>query len=299
MSMGDPAERRGGSDAIERTGLGLDRYKRAAIECWSADPCGAVVAEGELGTRGYFEDLLAARRRYAPWMDEALGYEETGGLDVLDVGCGQGIDLARYAMAGARVVGIDLTPRHAALAKKHLEVMDLPGAAFVADAEALPFDDQSFDRVSSNGVLHHTPNIKPALGEIWRVLRPGGQARVILYNRNSFHYWLTQVAYRGILRGGLLRERSMAGVLSRGVEYTHIGARPLVRVYSPGATRRLLQQAGFSDVHVAVYHFNYGDTPVTSVLGRVSGVFRNPALLNKLGRVGGWYVVAQGFHARV
>jgi ubiquinone/menaquinone biosynthesis C-methylase UbiE len=272
----------------------LDPYKRAAVECWSADPCGAVVADGELGSRAYFESLLGARARYANWMDEALGYREAQGLDVLDVGCGQGIDLARYAMAGARPVGIDLTPRHAMLARKHLQALNLRGTAFVADAESIPFADRSFDRVSSNGVLHHTPHISRALREIRRVLRPNGEARVILYNRNSFHYWLTQVAYRGILRGELLRERSMAGVLSKGVEYSQIGARPLVRVYSPGETRRLMRDGGFHDIRIEVYHFNYSDTPVTAILGRVFRVLRNPHRLNRIGRVGGWYVVARG-----
>jgi ubiquinone/menaquinone biosynthesis C-methylase UbiE len=272
----------------------LDHYKQAAVECWSADPCGAVVSEGEIGSRDYFERLMSARAAYAPWMAKALGYGETSGLAVLDVGCGQGIDLARYALAGAHVTGIDLTPRHVALAQMHLSALALVGTVFVADAEALPFADGSFDRVSSNGVLHHTPDISAALREIRRVLTHGGEARVILYNRNSFHYWLTQVAYRGILRGELLRERSMAAVLSSGVEYTHIGARPLVRVYSPGQARRLMQEAGFRDVRVDVYHFNYGDTPLTAVAGRVAGIFRDPRLLDRIGRIGGWYVVARG-----
>src|SRR5206468_11528598 len=117
-----------------------------------------------------------------------------------------GIDIARYAMSGARVTGIDITPRHVQLANAHLGVMGLPGRAFLADAESLPFGPGSFDRVSSNGVLHHTPGIDIALREIQRVLRPGGEARIILYNRNSFHYWVTQVLYRGILQGQLLRE---------------------------------------------------------------------------------------------
>jgi ubiquinone/menaquinone biosynthesis C-methylase UbiE len=271
-----------------------DPFKKAAVECWSADPCGAVISEGELGSKDYFERLLRARDEYAPWMEDALGYGETRGLDVLDVGCGQGIDLARYAMAGANVIGIDLTPRHAVLARQHLDALALPGTAFVSDAEALPFGDRSFDRVSSNGVLHHTPGIASALHEIHRVLRPGGEARVILYNRNSFHYWLTQVVYRGILRGALLRERSMAGVLSSGVEYSHIGARPLVRVYSPAQTRHLMRQARFQSVRIEVYHFKYRDTPVTAILGRRIGGLRDPRLLNRIGRVGGWYVVARG-----
>src|SRR3954447_12079547 len=141
-------------------------YKRAAIEQWTADPCGEVVASGEPGTRAYFESLDRARRQYAPWMDEELGYAETHGLDVLDVGCGQGIDLVRFATAGARATGVDLTPRHVELARAHLAAMGLEGTAVSGDAERLSFPDASFDRVSSNGVLHHTPHIGAALTEI-------------------------------------------------------------------------------------------------------------------------------------
>src|SRR5947207_3392306 len=94
-----------------------------------------------------------------------IGIQPAKGLDVLDVGCGQGIDLAGYAMAGGRPTGVDLTPRHVELARAHPAAMGLEGEVVVGDAEALPFVDESFDRVSSNGVLHHTPDMPAALRE--------------------------------------------------------------------------------------------------------------------------------------
>jgi ubiquinone/menaquinone biosynthesis C-methylase UbiE len=269
-------------------------YKAAAVEQWTADPCGSSVAEGEPGSRTYFENLLRARFEYGPWMPDALGYEGTSGLRVLDVGCGQGIDVYRYALAGAQATGVDLTPRHVELARQHLEVMGVEAEVVQGDAESLPFADASFDRVSSNGVLHHTPDMPAALREILRVLVPGGEARVIVYNRNSFHYWLTQVLYEGVLRGGLLKERSMAGVLSRGVEYSSIGARPLVNVYSPKQVRELMEAAGFEDVRTAVRHFQPTDTPVTYVARRFVRKLEDPAVLDRIGRIGGWYVVSTG-----
>ena len=57
-----------------------------------------------------------------------------------------------------------------------------------ADAENLDFADQSFDLVYSHGVLHHTPDTLRAIGEIHRVLRPGGRAVVMLYHRDSYNY---------------------------------------------------------------------------------------------------------------
>src|SRR4051812_23933717 len=269
-------------------------YKRAAVEQWTADPCEAHSAGGEPGSREYFARLLAARDAYGTWFQEELGHEATGGLDVLDVGCGQGIDVARYAMAGARATGIDLTPRHTELARTHLSAFGLTGEIVQGDAESLPFADASFDRVSSNGVLHHTPDMPAALREVRRVLRPGGEARLIVYNRASLHYWVDQVLYEGIIKRRLFRERSMEGVLAGSVEYSSIGARPLVRVYSPRKFRRLMVDVGFTDVSTTVRHFRAGDTFVTRLLEPRVGKLRDPALLDRIGRRAGWYVIGRG-----
>jgi SAM-dependent methyltransferase len=271
-----------------------DQYKQAAIEQWTADPCGSTVVEDIPGSDSYFRRLLQVRADYAPWMAEALDYKGAAGLEVLDIGSGQGIDLARYALAGARVTGVDLTPRHVALARVHLAGMGLDAVVVEGDAEQLPFPDATFDRVSSNGVLHHTPDLPCALWEARRVLRSGGLATVILYNRRSLHYWINQVFVEGFLKGGLRREGSMEGVLSSGVEHTSVGARPLVRVYCPRQARRLMMRAGFDKTRVVVRHFQPGDTFVTSYLANRTPALDSAALMERLGRLAGWYVVAYG-----
>ena len=268
--------------------------KRAAIEQWTADPCGANTVVEEPGSRPYLERLLAARAEYAPWMEDALGYAETGGMRVLDVGCGQGIDLVRYAIAGAQVAGVDLTPRHVELARAHLAALGFDGDVVEGDAESLPFPDGSFNRASSNGVLHHTPDMPAALRELRRVLRPGGELRIVVYNRRSFHYWLQQVTYEGLWKRRLFREGSMSAVLSGGVEHSSIGARPLVRVYSPRAVRRALGTAGFEQVETSVRHFNAGDAWPTAHLEPFVPALRTPEVLDRIGRIGGWYVIGRG-----
>jgi ubiquinone/menaquinone biosynthesis C-methylase UbiE len=269
-------------------------YKQATIEQWTADPCGENEAAGETGTRGYFEALERSRVAYAPWMADQLGYAGTAGLDVLDVGCGQGIDLVRYARAGANVTGVDITPRHADLARANLAAHGLDGTVVLGDAEALPFPDHSFDRVSSNGVLHHTPDIEQALREIRRVLRPGGEARIIVYNRASLHYWLAQVGYWGLWKRRLFAEGSMEAVLSH-VEYSASGeGRPLVRVYSPRQTRQLLRDAGFTAVTTRVRQFKAQDTPITAHLEPFVRPLRDPRVLDRIGRLAGWYVIGSG-----
>jgi ubiquinone/menaquinone biosynthesis C-methylase UbiE len=274
--------------------VSTEAAKRAAIEQWTADPCGANAVDREPGSRPYFEDLLLARSEYAPWMEEALAYGGARGMSVLDVGCGQGIDVARYAMAGAQATAVDLTPRHVDLAKAHLAALGLHAHIVEGDAELLPFPDASFDMASSNGVLHHTPNMPAALRELRRVLRPGGEVRVIVYNRRSFHYWLQQVLHEGLYKRRLFTEGSMAAVLSGGVEISSVGARPLVRVYSPPQVRRLLQEAGFERVETSVRHFGVTDTWVTAHLARIVPPLRKQKLRDRIGRIGGWYVIGRG-----
>ena len=272
--------------------------KAAAIEQWTADPCGSSLMEGAAGSRSYVEGLIKMRADYAPWMIEELGYSSCAGLDVLDVGCGQGIDVAQYAIGGARATGVDLTPRHVELATAHLQALGSDARVVQGDAEALPFADASFDRVSSNGVLHHTPDMPAALREIVRVLRPGGEARVIVYNRNSLHYWVNQFAVKGVLRGGIIRERGMSGVLSSGVEYSRIGARPLVRVYSKRQVRAMLEAAGLEGVTAHARHFRVTDTVITRLLGSRVAKLRDPEVLDRIGRVAGWYVIGAGVRPR-
>jgi ubiquinone/menaquinone biosynthesis C-methylase UbiE len=113
-------------------------------------------------------------------------FDSWNGKLILEVGCGIGTDLRQFALNGAHVVGIDLTPNGIAMAKRGFELFGLKGNFVVADAEALPFSSDSFDMVYSNGVIHHTPDTAATVREIHRVVRPGGQARVMVYHRSSY-----------------------------------------------------------------------------------------------------------------
>ena len=104
------------------------------------------------------------------------------GDDVLDVGCGAGVDTLFSAMmtgASGKVVGIDLTPAMLQRAKKNLSKTDLKNVRFEeGSVENLPFTDEDFDAVTSNGALNLVPDKAKAFGEIYRVLKPGGRLMV-------------------------------------------------------------------------------------------------------------------------
>ena len=75
----------------------------------------------------------------------------------------------------------------------------------VADAEHLPFADETFDVVYSYGVMHHSPDTAQCLQEAWRVLKPGGEARIMLYHHPSLTGAMLWLRY-GALRGKSMRQ---------------------------------------------------------------------------------------------
>jgi SAM-dependent methyltransferase len=104
------------------------------------------------------------------------------GEDVLDVGCGAGMDtLVAAQMVGADgyVTGIDMTPDMAAKARRSAAEMGLANVTIVdGSAEELPFAAAGFDVVISNGVIDLIPDKEAVFSEIARVLRPGGRIQL-------------------------------------------------------------------------------------------------------------------------
>jgi SAM-dependent methyltransferase len=104
------------------------------------------------------------------------------GEDVLDVGCGAGMDsLVAAQMVGpaGSVTGVDMTPEMVAKAHGSIAEMGLGNVRIVeGSAEHLPFDDASFDVVISNGVIDLIPDKDAVFSEVVRVLRPGGRIQL-------------------------------------------------------------------------------------------------------------------------
>jgi ubiquinone/menaquinone biosynthesis C-methylase UbiE len=212
--------------------------KERVQEYWNAHPCGTQFTDLPWGSREFFEAVREDRYRRQPFMERAVGFTRYPGRDLLEIGCGLGTDLFEFARHGARVTGIDLTPAGVALARRRFRLDDMPGGFLVGDAENLPFADATFDVVYSFGVLHHTPDTARSLREVRRVLRPGGEAVVMLYHAHSSHYY---VGYPLALAG---RVRRGAGWLSP-AEYFRVydgEENPLGKAYTRGQVRALFRE---------------------------------------------------------
>lgn len=192
-----------------------EALKERVRSFWQAEPCGTKTARAAPGTPEFFAQVEDARYRLEPFIPDFAEFHRWRDRDVLEVGVGLGTDFVNFARAGARLTGVDLTEAAVASVRRRLALEGLAADVFVADAEALPFPDASFDLVYSWGVLHHTPSPPAAVAEVHRVLRPGGEARVMLYSRRSWVAFGLWGRY-GLLRGRPLR--SLRDVVSSHME---------------------------------------------------------------------------------
>lgn len=115
---------------------------------------------------------------------EAAGIEP--GMTVLDVATGTGNAAIRAAQAGAEVTGLDLTPELFEAARERAAAAEVTVEWIEGDAEALPFEDASFDRVLSTFGVMFAPRQKIAAAELARVLRPGGRVVVASWTPGGF-----------------------------------------------------------------------------------------------------------------
>jgi glycosyltransferase involved in cell wall biosynthesis/ubiquinone/menaquinone biosynthesis C-methylase UbiE len=264
-----------------------DAYKNETQRQWDNDPCGSHYARGvSQHTLDWYVKVEDHRyREYAPWMPEVMEFANHRGDAVLEIGGGLGTDLAQFARHGALVTDIDLSSGHLALAQENFRLRGLEGRFIHQDAETLPFPDNSFDLVYSNGVLHHTPHTEQVVAEIYRVLKPGGKVIAMFYAERSLNYWRNIVVGHG-LRETFLDRYSVGEVMSRTVERSEIGARPLVKVYS----RRRLRQLFGDFTGIAIVQRQLIPAEVPRKLSRIPARW--------LGRIVGWNLIIKAYKSR-
>lgn len=127
-----------------------------------------------------------------PWIMARIEREARllQGRHLLEIGCGMGYDSLEFLKRGVRVTAIDLTENAVRYTQRHFEVEGVRAEDVrVGNALDLPFADETFDAVWSNGVLHATGDTPRAIGEVRRVLRPGGRAIISHFYRRPSWMW--------------------------------------------------------------------------------------------------------------
>ena len=175
----------------------------------------------------------------------------------LEIGSGTGYFSLHLLMSGVvgRATCTDISPGMVAALEQNAERLELDVEALVADAEQLPFEDDSFDLVVGHAVLHHLPDLQQAFAEVFRVLKPGG---TIVFAGEPSRYGdrIANVPKRAatavapIWRAAVGASPAESGHTDGGHENHQLEQHVDVHAFVPGDLERVATDAGFTEVHV-------------------------------------------------
>jgi ubiquinone/menaquinone biosynthesis C-methylase UbiE len=167
------------------------------------------------------------------------------GKSILDFGCGPGHDLVGFGVYSkpSKLVGVDLSESSLKEAHYRLNIHGIEAdlIQLSPDNSKLPFPNFTFDYIHSSGVLHHAPDPASILREFRRVLKPGGEIRIMVYNRDSLWFHL-YVAYQRNIVQGLFSDKSLEEQFKRSTDGESC---PISNCYSPNEWMKLCETIGF------------------------------------------------------
>ena len=227
---------------------------------WNSESCGERYALGEDDKEKF---LSETRKRYElePYIESYVEFEKFRGLDVLEIGVGFGSDHSKIAEQSPKTLtGIDLTERAIENTKTRFKVLGLTSLLQTDNAEALSFESNSFDAIYSWGVLHHSPNTEKCFEEVFRVLRPNGFAKIMIYHKNAPTGWMLWIKY-ALLRGRPLRRLSEI--------YSEYLESPGTKAYTVAEAKNLTKLFSKSEISVQL---SFGDLLEGDVGARHKGL---------------------------
>src|SRR5262245_15762532 len=155
---------------------------------WESETCGTRYGQGA-DRRQFFEEISSARYKLDPYIGSFSDFASATDKSILEIGVGAGTDFQNWCKYADHAIGIDLTEKAVSLTDERLKLYSIPSERYTllrTDAENLPFNNDSFDIVFSWGVLHHTPDTVRGFQEAYRVLKPGGVVKAMIYHHPSW-----------------------------------------------------------------------------------------------------------------
>jgi ubiquinone/menaquinone biosynthesis C-methylase UbiE len=163
---------------------------------WNSKPCDSELSGKDPLSKDYFMEIENERYKYQSHILHLLSKIDWQEKRMLEIGTGVGTDARKIIGYGGIYTGINVDAGSVDMTAKALSTFSLPGDVRQCSATDMVFGSESFDIVYSFGVLHHIPEVEKAVAEIRRVLKPGGELLVMLYNKSSINYYVEIIFLR-------------------------------------------------------------------------------------------------------
>ena len=214
---------------------------------WDERPCNVMHSLYPVGTGRYYEGVAAKRYFVESHIEGFAQFERWKGKKVLEIGCGIGTDAMQFALEGADVTVVDLSPKRLEVCRGGFNLYGLKGRFYCGDAEELTkfLPVEEYDLIYSFGAIHHTPLPSRALREIRAYCGPETEVRLMLYSK-----WSWKMARAVFLGGGKFWR---AEELFRRYSEAQTGC-PVSYCYSMERARRLVEGRGFEIVEMRRDH---------------------------------------------
>jgi len=231
-----------------------DNRISAVDEYWSEH----TVSMGEFRSAFMSRINLIWRFRWYPKFRELMGlYGDHNDEVILDYGCGPGNDLVGFGLysKAKKIIGVDVSYKALKLAQQRLNLHpsikpERIELVQISDRKAeIPVKKNSVDHIYSEGVLHHTTQPLAILREFFRILKPGSEARIMVYNYYSVfvHLWL---AYERMI---VKKDYPGLDIVKAFNKSTDGENCPISKYYKPQEFIALGEKAGFSCEYLGGY----------------------------------------------
>ncbi len=219
----------------------------------------------EEGGKEFFDEIdrrfFGNVRPFMPWkripFDNLIPFSELKHKKVLEIGVGLGSHANLLSAQAQSYTGIDLSAYAVKMTAARMKIFQRVADIRQMDAEDMKFPDSTFDFVWSWGVIHHSSNTRRILQEMHRVLKPGGRAVVMVYNRGWWNYYVCGGLINSVLRGGIFRYGSVA---------------KSIQAHTDGALARYYSARSWKSLAGAYFNVEYA-----TVLGAKTDVFPIPS----------------------
>lgn len=253
----------------------------AANSAFWDEMCGSAAAR----MLGIASNDRASLQRYDDWylghypyLDKYIEFASLRERDVLEVGLGYGTVGQKIAESGARYTGLDIAKGPVDGVNHRLAQCGLRGRATQGSILDPPFKNESFDVVVAIGCYHHTGDLRLALTNTAKLLRPHGRAVIMIYNAANYVRLILNPArtIEHLARGGVeAASEKMRGRFDRNAQGE---AAPETVLVSRGAFRRLLLghfQTASVSIENAIAHWPLHFIPrsfMCATIGKIAGL---------------------------